>query len=197
MNANGSYSAAMKGCIKELQTVCETSPMKIIKTIRLPLWAMHSLLQEFPGLKIVHLIRDPRAILTSQNKFGMCAEKRGGSDGCASLLCKRIEKDVTDGEIIARRYPGRMTRLFYESIAERPIETAKKLFDFMGTTFTIQAEEYILGITSANNPDNCAICTTRSNSSEHIDGWKTKIKPNFLKIIEQNCRIVLDHFHYS
>ena len=197
MKANESYTNAMKTCIKELQALCEQSPIKIIKTVRLPLWTMDTLLEQFPGLKIVHLIRDPRAILTSQSRFGMCTEKHGGRDGCAGMMCDRINKDVRDGKIIASRYPDKTFTLFYESIAERPIETARKLFDFIGTDFTTHAENYIFDITSANKSDNCAICTTRSNSTKHVNGWRTRIKPDFLKIITRKCQSVLDRFNYS
>ena len=197
MDANETYASVMKTCTKELEALCQQSPIKIIKTIRLPLWTMSTMLKEFPGLKIVHLIRDPRAVLTSQSRVGMCSAERGGKEGCSSLFCNRIEKDVHDKELITTKYPGRMLTIFYESIAKKPIETAKKMFEFIGTNFTKSAENYIFNITSANQPDNCVICTTRSNSTEHVDRWRKRGRPEFLKIITRRCQTVLDRFNYN
>lgn len=158
---------------------------------------MEALLDEFPGLKIIHLIRDPRATLMSQSRFSMCGEQHGGNNGCASLLCKRQEKDLLEEESISTRYPHRLKIFLYEDIAARPIETARKLFEFIGTTFTPKAKEYILNITSANKTDNCNICTTRSNSKEHINAWRKKITNEFRKIIEQRCSYILQRFYNS
>ena len=70
-------------CANRLKTVCEQSPIRIVKTIRLQLSHIRHLLDEFQWLKIVHLVRDPRATLHSQKKFSNCDEKHGGIDGCA------------------------------------------------------------------------------------------------------------------
>ena len=86
---------------------------------------------------------------------------------------------------------------FYEDIALNPVEASKQMFDFVGTSFTQQAEEYIYNITSAGNHNNCNICTTRSNSTLYVDSWRTKIHPDFLNIIENRCNYVLRRYNYT
>ena len=154
------------------------------------------MLEEIPGLKIIHLVRDPRATLTSQSRFGMCNQKYGGQFGCTEKVCSKVEDNIREEKSIAREYPGRIQTLMYEDLASNPIETSKKLFKFIGTTFSKAAEEYIINITMAGNPDGCSICSTRSNSTLHIDKWRTKIKPSFQNIIETICIFVLRRYNY-
>ena len=183
-------------CASKLQKNCESSPVRILKVIRISLTAVRRLLYELPGLKIIHLIRDPRATLTSQARFGMCKISKGGKYGCTNTFCSKLENNELEEESIARMHLGRIKKVFYEDIALNPVDTSKTLFDFIGTTFTKEMEEYIVNITMAGNPDNCNICTTRSNSKLHIDEWRTKIKPSFRSIIEKRCNYVLQRYKY-
>ena len=191
-------SLAIDACISKLKTECEHSSIRVIKAIRLPLNLISHLMEEIPGLKIVHLVRDPRATLRSQMSFGMCSQaKHGGRYNCTNNYCTRLENDKAAAEDLSRRHKGRVTTVFYEDIAARPIETSKKLFDFIGATFTRNAEEYVYNITLAGNDNKCAICTSRANSSVYIDKWKTKTSSEFLEIIQDRCKNILQHYHYS
>ena len=190
-------TVARRICAHALKTVCEESPIRILKTIRTRLNWISYLLDELPHLKLIHLVRDPRATLTSQFSTGKCAAKYGGINGCTWSHCAEQKSDLEEADRLDSKYPGRLMRVFYEDIAAKPIDTSRKLFRFIGTTFTSQAEEYIFNITLAGNPNNCVICTTRSNSSEHIDSWKKKIKPGLLNLTENLCNYVLNRYNYS
>ena len=148
-------------------------------------------------LKIIHLVRDPRATLTSQDFLGECSLKKGGHVGCTDKYCSRLENDLKESEVLTKTYPDRVHTLLYEDMASSPIETTRKLYNFIGTTSTSKVEDYVFNITLAGNPDNCVICTTRSNSSAHIDAWKNKIKQDFLDIIEKRCSHILRHLNYK
>ncbi|KAH3709472.1 hypothetical protein DPMN_068935 [Dreissena polymorpha] len=184
-------------CAKQLQTVCTESSFRIVKTIRLEMSSVTHLLGMFPNLKTVHLVRDPRATLVSQAYVGMCSGKHGGMLQCANNLCKRVENDILEKERIMSELPGRIFPVVYEDIAREPIETAKKLFDFIGADFTEEAKEYIFNITKAGQEDNCAICTTRSNSTKHIDAWKTEMKTTLLNVVQERCNYVLRRYNYT
>ena len=190
--------ASINACISKLKTECEQSPIRIIKTIRLPLKLISHLMEEIPGLKIVHLVRDPRATLRSQMSNGKCSRVTdGGRYNCTNNYCTRLENDKTDAEILSRRHEGRITTVLYEDIAAKPIETSKKLYDFIGTTFTRNAEEYVFNITSAGKDNMCPTCTMRANSSVYIDKWKSKMSTKFLQIIQDRCKNILQHYNYS
>ena len=178
-------------CANKLKTVCEQSPIRIVKTIRLQLSHIRHLLDEFQWLKIVHLVRDPRATLLSQRRVANCNDKHGGIKGCAREHCRRQENDLKEFDILARKHPGRISRVLYEDIATNPIETSHKMFDFIGATFTPLAQEYIYNITLAGNEDNGVIGTTRKNSSAHIDAWKNTMQSDFVNNTNKLCDFVL------
>lgn len=194
--ANGD-SNALEECIKEFQTLCKNSPFRVIKTIRVLFSDVKHLLKSLPRLKIIHLVRDPRATLASQSSFGKCSKSRGGWFGCSNALCTRLESDVLQEEILYREYPDRLFTIFYHQIASDPIGSAKKLYGFIGAEFTKHAEEYIRNITMSGLPDNCLICTTRSNSSEHINTWKTKLKREAIDMIQQRCNYILQRYEFE
>ena len=148
-------------------------------------------------LKIIHLVRDPRATLSSQNLVGECIPQHGGYIGCTDKYCSRLEIDIKETEVLAETYPDRVRTLLYEDMASSPIATTRKLYNFIGTTITLKVEEYVFNITLAGNADNCDICSVRSNSSAHINAWQSKIKQDFLDIIEKRCSHILRHFNYN
>lgn len=189
--------AVLNICARELQKVCEESPIIVLKTIRVLLRDVKYLLDVFSNLKILHLVRDPRATLFSQAHFGMCNKKIGGWPRCTDNLCERQENDILDEELISQKCPDRIKTVRYESIAKRPIETSKELYSFIDVDFTTEAESYIYNITMAGKKNNCVICTTRSNSSEHVDTWTKKMNPNFIQIVNTRCRFVLNHYSYG
>ncbi|XP_045207055.2 carbohydrate sulfotransferase 1-like isoform X2 [Mercenaria mercenaria] len=188
---------AIRMCARELQGICENSPFRIIKTIRIQLQDIRNLLEDLPNLKIVHLVRDPRATLSSQASLGMCSSRRGGQPGCTNKFCKRLENDVLAEERLMKLYPNRIMPVFYEDIAKHPLQTSKKMYDFIGAEFTLEAEAYIYNITMAGLANNCVICTTRSNSSEHVDTWKTKMKPEFINIVNERCNYVIKRYNFD
>lgn len=192
-----SQTPAVRMCARQLQRICSDSPFRIIKTIRLQLHDIKNLLEDLPNLKIIHLVRDPRATLLSQARLGMCSSWRGGQVGCTNLFCKRLENDVLEEERLLKRYPGRIMPVFYEDIAKKPLEISKKMYDFIGADFTLEAQKYVYNITMAGNENNCAICTTRSNSSAHIDSWKKTMKIDFINIVNERCNYVLKRYGFD
>lgn len=187
----------LTNCLPFLKELCEQSPVRIIKTIRLGLQHVKHLLDVLPGLKIVHLVRDPRATLNSQSHFGKCRESKGGWQGCASALCERLEDNLFEMDQLIQKYPGRLMTVLYQQIAGDPIQMSKKLFDFIGTEFTKDAEEYIFNITLAGKSNNCQICTTRSNATEHIFEWKSKMRREVIDIIQERCHYLLKRYGFE
>ncbi|XP_060607774.1 carbohydrate sulfotransferase 3-like isoform X2 [Ruditapes philippinarum] len=196
-NKTKSRESAIKVCTKHLEEICKDSPVRIVKTIRMAVNDVKHLLKELPTLKIVHLVRDPRATLYSQYHFGMCKQQRGGWQWCANNLCKRLENDVLKLESLKIKYPDRILNVLYKDIAKDPLTMSRKMYDFIGEDFTRQAESYIYNITMAGNQNNCAICTTRSNSSEHINTWKKKMNQEFLQIVNERCNYILKRLNFD
>ena len=59
---------------KYLDNVCSLFPIQLAKTVRLPLVWAQFLLDDIPDLKIVYLVRDPRANLQSRKGRDWCVQ---------------------------------------------------------------------------------------------------------------------------
>lgn len=197
VSRTGNRSQSLLVCAHVLQKQCEMSPLRIIKTIRMDLSAVRSLLDLLPNLKVIYLLRDPRSVLLSQNAVGYCGKQFGGWSGCTNKHCYRVENDVITFENIAREKPERIISVFYEGIAKSPLEATKALYKFVGAECHQQVLDYVYDITMAGHKDNCEVCTVRSNSSAHIDLWKNKMDKQFLEIVENRCHYVLQKFNYN
>jgi len=53
-------------CVPILRSVCQRSSLRAAKTVRAPMLSMAALLAADPDLRVVHLLRDPRAVVSSR-----------------------------------------------------------------------------------------------------------------------------------
>ncbi|XP_060596820.1 carbohydrate sulfotransferase 1-like isoform X2 [Ruditapes philippinarum] len=187
-------------CTNYLQKLCMDSKYRVLKTIRTPLIWFKTLMEEFPNMKIVHLVRDPRAILTSQRRFGECSTvKHGGLAGCTRFVCSSLEDDLLTFEIFTKLFPGRIYQIKYEDIALNPLSKTKELYRFLNLKYTDSITKYIVNITMSGNNATYTLDTVRPNSSEMIDKWRTKISDELLDTAQAMCKFAmkaLSYYHF-
>ena len=90
-------------CALKMKEKCEMANLRVIKTIRLSMRAISQLMEEFPELKIIHLIRDARATLMSQSGFERCRPGHGGYEGSSNRFCTRLENDILESEVLQKK----------------------------------------------------------------------------------------------
>lgn len=184
-------------CTDMLRDLCLKSKFRLFKTIRTPMSWLKDLMVEFPNMKIVHLVRDPRAVVVSQRRFGECSrEKHNGVAGCSKLLCSSMEDDLTTAEVFSTVYPGRIFSLKYEDLAIEPIEKTKELYEFLDLNFTDEIRKYIVNITMSGNNASFVLDTIRPDSKHMIDRWRTSITPRSLDIVQTMCKYVMKTLSY-
>lgn len=84
---------------------------------------------EFPQAKIIHIIRDPRDRYASVLKRLNANSKRIGVDTAKWLFSTRVARRQ------ARRYPDRFLIVRYETLAQQPEETLRRVCDFIGEPY--------------------------------------------------------------
>lgn len=177
-------------CVKNLQTVCYQSQSIIFKTIRLSMDLMPSLLTKFPGLKVVHLLRDPRGIIDSRRRGGFL--RNSGIAQSSKSLCALIRKNVQYSKTLQSRFPNRILTVLYEDIAQNPVGLSNKFYSELHLKYSDNFEEWIFNHTSAGIPDNAYYETVRSNSSETSQSWRKRLSFKDVKVIEEECGDIID-----
>ena len=85
--------------------MCPMFPIRLIKTVRLPIQGIEELLLDPElgnNLKIVYLVRDPRAVQNS-----LISEVKWCEPPCSiNWLCKKIENEIPFLSEMERKYPG-------------------------------------------------------------------------------------------
>lgn len=185
-----------KKCTDLLRKNCLQSKYVVIKTIRSPLHWLYELMEEIPNMKIIHLVRDPRAVLVSQHQFGECAQPNGGMPGCSKFLCSSMEDDVTTFNMFEKLFPGRVTRVKYEDLATDPVATTRSLYNSIDLEFTSQTENLVINMTMAGLNSTHVLDTVRPNSRDMVDKWRTQINDRNLDIVQTICRHVMTKLAY-
>nr|XP_022294275.1 carbohydrate sulfotransferase 1-like [Crassostrea virginica] len=185
---------AVNKCLHIWKESCESSKFRIIKVVRLSLDWMEKLLQTFPNLVVVHLVRDPRAIQISRSKLGenIFEDIRKSFTELCTLLSWNIYFETR----LNGTY-GRIFRLYYEKLALRPLETSMWLYKRLALRYTPNVRAHVHRLTRAGLPDECPTCAGRANSSAHVQSWKGLYNQSQLNDIEEVCGTYLKELGYS
>ena len=71
------------------------------------------------NVKMIVLMRDPRAVRSSRNKIGWCNFEACNS---AEVLCKHYEMDLRDSVTLSRSHPDNVLIVKYEELVTRPLD---------------------------------------------------------------------------
>lgn len=183
-------------CISILQKACVEANSRMYKTIRLHTASVGYLLKRLPSLKVIHLVRDPRAILHSQLIGNLTQSNRNHFRSFSRLFCGKMLEDIRNVKLLTVKYQGRIQRLVYENLALNPIEVSKSIYNFLRAQFTIKVKEYVDSLTTGPIV-RCEYCTRRGNSTYNAFKWMQNITSMYLHIIDKNCREVYREVGYS
>lgn len=183
-------------CISILQKACVEANSRTYKTIRLHTVSVSYLLKRLPSLKVIHLVRDPRAILHSQLMVNLTQSDRNHFRSFSRRFCGRMLEDIRNVKLLTVKYQGRIQRLVYENLAMNPIEVSKSIYIFLSAQFTRKVKENVDSLTTGPIV-RCEYCTRRGNSTYNAFKWMKNITSVYLNIIDKNCLEVYREVGYS
>ncbi|XP_046546566.1 carbohydrate sulfotransferase 1-like, partial [Haliotis rubra] len=131
-------------CLEPVLSNCAKSRVVFAKVIRTNMVDMYHLLSKYPQFKVIHLLRDPRGLLASQDNVGHLPD---GITASAEATCNQIYSDVQKSIRYKKRFPGRVLSVRYEDIALHPLHMSKQVYDFLGIDLTTKIKNYILDMT--------------------------------------------------
>lgn len=146
------------------------------------LYIAHRLLEKFPQSKLVAMVRDPRAVYASIIKTPFKPER-------LSTFVVRWKRAFQLVQALERLYPTRVLPVSYEELVETPMDTMRKVSDFVDVRFTEQmlrpAVRHLQGIDFQREPWKANVTnpiTPKSNLK-----WKTELSGADVSFIEQCC----------
>ncbi|KAH3835151.1 carbohydrate sulfotransferase 1-like [Dreissena polymorpha] len=173
----------LRKCLLPYTASCRNSSAVVMKFIRLRMRHAIRLLSDFPKLKIVHLVRDPRGIIDSQMRTGFLK-----SGTAIAEECHAIASDLVFTKYLMENKPSAIKLIQYEDFAEEPLKMLKELRQFTGLNFGADIEQFIFNKTSAAK-DNGEYTTGRKNSTETAYKWRTHLDFQLAVDIEKACAV--------
>lgn len=174
-------SSVINLCLNKIIARCRDSPLIVLKFIRLRMLDAVKLLPYFPNMKILHLVRDPRGIFNSRDHLRISYSRKN-----VLSFCDKIKTDLNVTKSMQTTFPGRIKLVFYEDMAEDPINISKAISDFSGIEFTDNMSSYIKLQTSSSKTS-CPYCTARTNSTKTASKWRSQMDPKYARFIYTKC----------
>lgn len=178
-------------CLKDLTHTCKNSAIKAIKTIRLETKLADALLEIIPDLKVIYLVRDPRAVMQSRIRLNMAFPENLKTE--SSDLCNRISSDLKDIKLSENK--NRIHMVQFENMAKNPTSTAKEMFRQMNIDITAEVIRWIEENSVGNG--NSGPYSTSRDASKTIYKWVAEIDREAAKTIDKICFGLFDIFGYK
>ncbi|KAM9726280.1 carbohydrate sulfotransferase 3a [Menidia menidia] len=190
---------------------CLSKQQYAIKTVRVrQLDTLQPLVQD-PRLdvKIIQLVRDPRAILASRmvafsSKYQTW--KAWAQDGQVPEddeevkrlkgNCDHVRMSAEVGLSQPHWLRKRYMLVRYEDIARYPMQKAEEMYKFTGIPFSSQAREWILRNTQTTQVAS-GIYSTQKNSSEQAEKWRFSIPFTLAQVVQKVCGPTMKLFGYK
>ncbi|XP_078258210.1 carbohydrate sulfotransferase 7 [Rhinoraja longicauda] len=211
--------------IKELESECRKYDVMVIKDVRVMDAAILLPLMQDPSLnvKVVQLVRDPRAVHNSRMKSKLSLVKESIQvlrsrrseknqraipnrsqradtyvSNALEVICEAWSRDQTlvkgAPDWIRRRY----LTIRYEDLVLEPVEGLRTLYTFANLTVTPATEQYVLNMTRGvgYSSDNPFLISSR-DAKEAIGAWKKRLSLWQIEQVEQKCQKAMTLLGYQ
>lgn len=187
-NTNACYNATF------LSQSCQLFPIQLVKTVRLRLNLTQLFLNdEKMNVKVVFLVRDPRAVMSSRySSVSWCTDK----PDCSSpeVLCSDMQGDLKVATALEKLYPDRFIKVKYEDIASNPHDEIQHLMEFLGMEYSPSMATYVEQHTQR---DQESPWSTKRKSVDRVTMWKKQLPLQEVHVIQNACDSVLKSLNYE
>ena len=185
-------------CQHIMQNICDLSGLKVSKVIRMQMSYVEEILGRLPEVKVIHLVRDPRGILMSQDGLSKSGMSDTKWEVQANNLCQRIRLDLDVSSLIQTLHPSSLLSIRYEDLASDPLSMANTIYHHIGQSVPDRVRHWIYTNTHGKN-DNGKMGTRRKNSTAQAYHWMDNITERQLKHVMKipDCVDVIKRLGYS
>jgi len=151
---------------------------------------LEDLLILYPNAKIIHIIRDPRAVVASSLKLPLNSK---------SILIHAAtwRSDVYAGLRFTNKRPDKCKPVLYENLVTKPRAVLEELCAFIGVPFDEKMMSY--QSTAASNIKNepWKLGTLKGFYDSSISKWQIELEPNDIYLVELFTSKILEQLGYT
>ena len=159
-------------------------------------------------LKIIHLMRDPRAVIASMDRVGWSLNKSAVNTADTNFplfttlvqkLCSSMIQFLRFALSAERRLPDHYRLLRYEDLVSSPLNASQDLFNFAGIPMSDQVKKYLVNSTNQSRDREYTheYGTLRNNASNLVDAWRKHLSVEAVREVESHCWPVLEILRYT
>ena len=158
-------------------------------------------------LKIIHLMRDPRAVIASMDRVGWTLNNSAVNTAVRDfslfkILAQKFCSDMVGSLSFAlsaeAKFPDQYKLVRYEDLVQSPFTVSHELFDFAGIRRSDRVDAFLVNSTSSYDSRNTQeYATFRSNVSSLIDSWRRQFTFDAVRAVESHCWPVLEILQYT
>ncbi|XP_070687467.1 carbohydrate sulfotransferase 6 [Pempheris klunzingeri] len=193
--------------LQGVETACSSYSHVVLKGVRFfELESLYPLLQD-PSLdlRIIHLVRDPRAVVRSReesakafvNDDAIVLEHRARSIPAVEVQYQVMQEicrsHVRINERAVLKPPpflkGRYKMVRYEDVVRNPLEEINGMYEFAGLKMTTQLAEWIYKVTHGKGKGSANAFQITSRNAAHVSqAWRSTLPHNKVKRIQEVCK---------
>ncbi|KAI6054383.1 carbohydrate sulfotransferase 6 [Marmota monax] len=197
------------------QEACRSYSHVVLKEVRFfNLQVLYPLLNDPAlNLRIVHLVRDPRAVLRSREQTAKALARDNGivlgtngtwveADPRLRVVSEVCRSHVRIAEAALHKPPpflqGRYLLVRFEDLAREPLREIRALYAFTGLSLTPQLESWIHNITHGSGPGarREAFKTTSRDAHNVSQAWRHSLPFSKIRRVQELCAGALQLLGY-
>ncbi|XP_072278686.1 carbohydrate sulfotransferase 5-like [Pyxicephalus adspersus] len=197
------------------QQSCNTYSHIVLQEFRIfDIKVLYSLLKDPTlNLKILHVVRDPRALAKSLKflkfflKFNdiiiLKSHKKKISDKDREKVLREICQSQVDMYRTSNTHPppflnNRYMLLRYDDLVRHPWRTAKHIFDFAGLKLTNETKSWIYKMTHGEGLQHLQPFNITSRNALRVSlDWKNVLTLKEIRMVQKICKDFMDVFRYQ
>lgn len=184
--------------------ICQSHRHVVIKTIRVldldELKELRRFTIEAPWniMKVIHLVRDPRAIINSRAHIDLSRHSTKWTmadyQTNARALCTQILNNLKKG-VSEEAFEGMYHVIRYEDIATQTERATRQLYEFAGLSWSEKTSQWL----RQNNLKTHEFhpFSTTKNATISLNLWRKQLDVEVIRIIEQECSIIMSLLGYN
>uniref|UniRef100_A0A8B9NL74 Sulfotransferase n=1 Tax=Accipiter nisus TaxID=211598 RepID=A0A8B9NL74_9AVES len=192
--------------LSRFQEECHKYRTLVIKGVRVFDLAVLAPLMRDPtlDLKVIHLVRDPRAVASSRikSRHGLIRESLqvlggkkegggGGSDyhalGAMEVICSSMAKTLQTALHPPDWLQGNYMAVRYEDLVVEPIKTLRQVYGFVNLAVSPEMEKFALNMTSGPGYSSKPFVVSARNATQALSAWRTALSYQQIKQVEEYC----------